>query len=381
MIINTIAILIAALATIPCVVLFINLRSFRRTVPHQGNLPPISVLIPARDEEHAITDAIRSVLDHADGLDLELLVLDDHSTDRTAERVLAIAAHDPRVRLIHAPPLPNGWFGKPHACQQLAEAAQHDTLLWLDADVRLLPGGLHHLAAALHTSKATLISTVPRQITRTHAETLVIPQILFVLLGYLPMFRMRRSTSPAYGAACGQLMIARRDAYLDAGGHAAVRNLMHESLALARMFRRAGHPTDLIDGTRIATCRMYHAAAEVWHGFAKNAHEGMATPAAILPWTLLLLGAQPLPWLLALLTLTHTIPHNPITISAAIVALIAAITTSLTIALAFRQGVTAALVRPLGILVLIAIQWHALIRHLAGHPVTWRGRAYAPSSP
>ncbi|QDU70804.1 glycosyltransferase [Mucisphaera calidilacus] len=377
---DALTIAIAVLAALPAAMIAVNLIVYTRQPRDAGEINGISVLIPARDEEEAIEEAVRSVLDSERVIPFEVVVMDDHSTDRTAAIVEKIAAEDPRVRLAQAPRLPRDWFGKPHACWCLAREARHDTLVWMDADVRLRPGGLRTLANALHHKEVALVSTVPLQQTRTLAEKLIVPQILYVLLGYLPMARMKQVASPAYGAACGQLMAARRDDYFAIDGHKPVRNLMHESLALARAFRRQGRMTDLIDGTKIATCRMYRTAGEVWHGFAKNAHEGMGAPAAIAPWTLLLLGAQVLPWLLLPLMLLGPISTTPLAITATAVAVVSAVVSTLAIGIAFRQGPGAILLRPLGIAMLLAIQWYALIRHLAGRPITWRGRAYAAAN-
>ncbi|WP_428389011.1 glycosyltransferase [Mucisphaera sp.] len=376
---DILAIVILVLTAIPAGMTLTNLLLYRQPETGEASLPAVSVLIPARDEERAIVPAVRSVLESeaGSGLDFEVVVMDDHSSDATAERVLELAEEDPRVRLVEAPALPAGWFGKPHACQRLAEAAKHDVLLWMDADVRIEKGGLRALVAGLERSDAGLVSTVPRQVTDGLMEKLVIHQILYVLLGYLPMLRMKQSTSPAYGAACGQLMVARRGDYVKAGGHAVVRGVMHESLALSRAFRKAGIKTDLVDGTALARCKMYETAGQVWHGFAKNAHEGMGSPGAIVPWTVFLLGGQVLPWLIGLAWGLGWIEVSLLSGQMIGASMGAALFTSLLLAWKFRQGVLAGLLRPLGMVVLVAIQWYAMVRSLRGRPVTWRGRAYA----
>ena len=228
-------------------------------------------------------------------MEIEVIVLDDHSADRTAAIVREIAARDPRVRLETAPPLPAGWNGKVHACSVLAGLARHPLLLFVDADVRLAPDGAARAAAFLAASGADLASGVPRQETVTFLERLLIPLIHFVLLGFLPMARMRRSLHPAYGVGCGQLFLARREAYEKAGGHAAIRASIHDGVDLPRAFRRAGLATDLFDATDIASCRMYRDAGEVWRGLGKNATQGLAAPGKIVPATVLLLAGQVMP--------------------------------------------------------------------------------------
>ena len=191
------AIVSAVMAAIPAVIFAVNLGHFRCPIESgTKERPRVSVLIPARNEACSISDALTSVLANQ-GVDLEVIVLDDHSEDRTADVVREIAAHDSRVRLESAPPLPPDWCGKQHACHTLSNLASHDVLVFIDADVRLMPNALGRAVAFLGRSGADLVSGFPKQITETFSEQLVIPLIHFVLLGFLPIWQMRRSKQPA----------------------------------------------------------------------------------------------------------------------------------------------------------------------------------------
>ena len=277
-------------------------RSFCAICRSTGRLPrrrgasaraaPFS--IPARNEEANIADALRSVL-RSDGVDLEVIVLDDGSTDRTAEIVREFARADPRVRLETAPPLPPGWCGKNHACQQLAGLARHPLLVFMDADVRVSTRTRSRGWRASWTERRRAGQRrAARGDARTFMEQLIIPLIHFVLLGFLPIERMRAGTDPRFAAACGQILAVRRDAYEAAA--ATRRSRTHPRCAGPDPRLRArGFRTDLFDATGSFRCRMYRGAREVWQGFAKNAHEGLASPRLILPSTLLLLGGQVLP--------------------------------------------------------------------------------------
>jgi hypothetical protein len=130
--------------------------------------------------------------------------------------------------------------------------------------------------------------------------------------------------------------------------------------------------TELFDATDLATCRMYHNGTEVWNGFAKNATEGMATPTAIVPWTLLLVGGQILPPLLLLTAwLTHA-ESSTVALAAAATAM--AFVTRLVLAWRFDQSLLGALLHPVGIAILVAVQWFALVRESLGRPLVWKGR-------
>jgi hypothetical protein len=359
------------LALLPALMVLLNLRHCRR--PPDATQPPrsVSVLIPARDEERSVRAAVESAL-ASRGVTVEVIVLDDHSTDATAAIVRSIADNDGRVRLFSAPALPPGWCGKQHACAVLARQARHDLLAFLDADVRLAPDGLARLAAFQQASGADLVSGIPRQETETLFEKLLIPLIHFVLLGFLPMGHMRRSNHPAYGSGCGQLFLARRAAYEEAGGHASIRMTLHDGIKLPRAFRAAGKRTDLCDATDVATCRMYRGAAQTWRGLAKNATEGLASPGMIGPATLLLFGGQVLPFVL----LCGAALLSPVALIITAIAAILALLPRLLMAWRFRQSWLGALLHPLGVSLLLAIQWYALIHSIAGKPATWKGRAY-----
>jgi hypothetical protein len=363
-------ILATVCALIPALLFLRNLRLFAPP-PAGGSRPSVSVLIPARNEERSIRESVSAAL-KSEEVDLEVVVLDDHSEDRTAEIVLEMARNDPRVRLATAPPLPGGWCGKQHACSVLARLALHPYLVFVDADVRLAPDGLARSIAFLERSGAGLVSGFPRQETVTFLERLLLPLIHFVLLGFLPMERMRRSLHPSYGAGCGQLFVARREDYDRVGGHAAIRASLHDGIALPRAFRQAGIATDLFDATDVAVCRMYTNAGEVWRGLAKNATEGVAAPGKIVPVTLLLLAGQVLPFLLLFHTGWLAIP--------VVLAVLAAWLPRFLAVRRFRQPADGALLHPLGILVFLAIQWYALGRQLLGRPAGWKGRVYSPSA-
>ena len=190
------------LAALPAALTLANLRAFAPPPAAAGHRPAVSVLVPARDEQAAIGRLCRDVL-ASTGVDLELVVLDDASTDGTAAVVAGIAAADPRVRLVAGTPLPDGWCGKQHACWQLAHAARHDTWVFLDVDVAPAPDAVARAAAFLDASGVALGSGFPRQATACLLDRLLLPLIHFILLGFLPLARSRRDGSPGLAAGCG----------------------------------------------------------------------------------------------------------------------------------------------------------------------------------
>ena len=368
------------LAAIPALLTLFNLKVFL-PAPEQGgrmNKPAVSVLVPARNEAAAIEPCVRAILASRD-VELEVVVLDDASTDGTDAIVRQLAEQDARVRLIRGRPLPSGWCGKQHACAQLAEAATHETWVFLDTDVRLSTDAVRRCVAFLDASRASLVSGFPRQVTGSFLEWMLLPLIHFVLLGFLPIARSRMDNSPGLAAGCGQLFITRRGDYLRAGGHTAIRASLHDGIKLPRAFRRAGLRTDIFDATDIASCRMYTRSLDVWKGLSKNATEGIGSPATIVPFTILLAGGQMLPWVLVAWGLATGWQGWPAwTVAAAVIAVALSSLPRILAAGRFRQSFTSALAHPLGILVFLAIQWVALGRRLLGLQTSWRGRSLAP---
>jgi len=259
----------------------VNARQLRR--PHPA--PPvdrrrISVLLPLRDEAHRVGPCLRALLAQTGVPGLEIVVLDDRSTDGTASLVAAMTAGDPRVRLVTgAAPTP-GWLGKPHACQQLAEHADPaaDVLIFVDADVELAPHAVAASVALLDDAGLDLVSPYPRQVTVTAAERLVQPLLQWSWLTFLPLRLAERSLRPSLAAANGQLLAIRRAAYDKAGGHAAVRDAVIEDVELLRAVKRSGGRGGVADGTGLASCRMYTGWHELRDGYGKSLWAAFGSP-------------------------------------------------------------------------------------------------------
>jgi cellulose synthase/poly-beta-1,6-N-acetylglucosamine synthase-like glycosyltransferase len=230
----------------------------------------VSVLLPVRDEAARVEPCLRALLAQT-GVDLEVVVLDDGSTDGTGDVVRRVADGDPRVRLLAGRPLARGWLGKPHACQQLADAAAatSDVLVFVDADVVLAPHAVAATAALLEETGLDLLSPYPRQ-EAPGATALVQPLLQWSWLTFLPLRLAERSPRPSLAAANGQLLAVRRSAYDRIGGHGAVRDAVVEDVELLRALKRAGFRGGVCDGTSLATTRMYDDWPSLVEGYGKS---------------------------------------------------------------------------------------------------------------
>jgi hypothetical protein len=285
-----------------------------------------------------------------------------------------LAADDRRVRLVQGAPLPAGWNGKQHACHQLATAARHPVLLFVDADVRLAPDAAARLQGEMKARDLALVSGFPRQVTGSLGEALVIPQIMVILLGYLPFaFARRQATDPRFAAGCGQLMMVTAEAYARAGGHAAFRRLMHDGLNLPRNVRRSGGRTDIVDATPLAACRMY----EAWPRPLGRLHQERDRGHGDAPRAAGLDGAPRRRACAALGAAARVAAGGSglaATLSAAAIA--AVLLPRALLALRLRQPATSVLLHPVGVAITLAIQYAAFTRARRGGRAVWRGRSY-----
>ncbi|HEM61123.1 MAG TPA: glycosyltransferase, partial [Chloroflexi bacterium] len=246
-----------------------NLRALRKVGdwPLPPVLPPVSILLPVRNEAHNVEPCLRSLLAQ-DYPDCEILALDDGSTDGTGEILAALSSQDRRLRVIEGEPLPPGWLGKHWACSQLAQAAASELLLFTDADTRHHRHALRDAVAALVAEEADLLSALPREIIVSWAERLVVPIIPWSILSFVPLGLAHRLQVPALTAAVGQFMLCRRAAYMDVGGHGAFRDHAVDDLALVRLMAARGFAWRLADGGERVSCRMYQDARQVLEGFS-----------------------------------------------------------------------------------------------------------------
>ncbi|WP_445255579.1 glycosyltransferase [Nocardioides aurantiacus] len=268
-----------------------NLRRLR--VPLEVARPdpePLAVLLPVRDEvdivEHCVTHLLAAARRWPGPV--RVVVLDDGSTDGTSAVLADLARTREALEVVTGAAPPPGWLGKPWACQQLAEAVRAPggsgtdapgVLVFVDADVTLEPHALTASVALLRAAGLDLVCPYPRQEARTPAERLVQPLLQWSWTSTLPLAAAERSRRPSTAVGNGQLLVVDAAAYRRLGGHAAVRGEVLEDLALVRALKRTGGRGTVVDGTDVASCRMYDGWADLRPGYAKSLWAAFGSPA------------------------------------------------------------------------------------------------------
>jgi chlorobactene glucosyltransferase len=275
-----------------------RMRDSRSLDEWPATLPPepqmVSVIIPARNEARNIEQCLSSIVASTWPL-LEVIVVDDHSTDNTAQIARRVAHRastaseagvlvDPRrpmapmrrnVKVIAAPPLPAGWFGKQWACHSGVQAARGTIVLFTDADTTHGPELLARSIAAMTDRKSSLLTIIGRQELVSFWEKVVQPTVFALLHSrFGGLEAISRAKSPMNKIANGQFLLFPRDTYEQIGGHAAVRDHVAEDLRLAQKVTEMGGRMHALLATTHFSTRMYTTLGEIRRGWGKNVYAG-----------------------------------------------------------------------------------------------------------
>jgi chlorobactene glucosyltransferase len=239
-----------------------------------ASAPLVSVVIPARNEARNIERCVRSVL-ATRYPSLEVIVVDDHSTDGTAAIARAIGATDSRLHVINAPPLQSGWFGKQWACATGATAARGSILVFTDADTQHSPDLLPRVMNGMRERRAELLSVAGHQEMRTFWERVIQPQLFaLIAIRYGGTEHMSNAKRPEDAIANGQFIAVPRSAYDAMGGHALVRDRVAEDMSMAQEFVRSGRRVAVFLARQQLSTHMYASLREIVRGWRKNIYAG-----------------------------------------------------------------------------------------------------------
>lgn len=248
-----------------------NLNRLRKqdTAKNPETYPFVSVLIPARDEEHNIAGCVKSLL-RSDYPRMEIIVLDDNSNDRTFEVAEELSATNKNLRVVGGKKLPEGWTGKNWSCHQLSQLARGEWLLFTDADTRHTPRSISVALATALESQSNFLTCIPRLIEKTWSEKLFMPIIHFSFLVLIPSKLLNITKSSWLPLGIGPFILIKKDCYSSCGGHESIKEKIVDDMALAKIVKKDKGKISVIEGSGLVSLRFYTSFKSLWKGFSKN---------------------------------------------------------------------------------------------------------------
>ncbi|WP_227395355.1 glycosyltransferase [Jeotgalibacillus aurantiacus] len=325
----------------------------------------VSVLIPMRNEEKNAEAVIQSVL-HSSHQNLDIVVLNDHSTDGTGD---ILKKFQDNITVIEGSELPDSWVGKVYACHQLSKQAKGEYLLFIDADVRVAPEAISQALWLQKKYDAGLVTGFPRFPVRPLLGKLLVPLQHFFIFFHLPNLIANSTLKPAFTAAHGAFMFFERGAYFSSGGHSAVSGSLVEDVHLTRVLKKKGYRCILANVTNSVTCKMYDANKDVWEGFLKNVFNGIGKSKAGAAGVMLFYFAfyfLPLPFAIYGLTGDYIW----------IIPLLVVWAQTFLIDIATKQSPFHFILMPFSALALIALLSASMMKSILNKGYTWKGRVY-----
>jgi chlorobactene glucosyltransferase len=345
------------------------------------DLPFVSICVPARNEEKKIARCLDSLISQ-NYPSFEIIVVDDRSTDATAEIIESFVAKDARVKLVRGKDTPSGWIGKCNALAHAVGYASGDWFAFTDADTFHQPNSIRDAVCHGLTNKADLVSFMPMQELGSFPERLVMPLLLGSFLLGDP-FHSVNDPAAQRAYAYGQYIITRRSSYLAVGGHQSVRDEILEDHALSRVFKEKGYRILVGDGKSLYSVRMYTDLESMWQGWTKNLYSLIESRIGNLFLVLFLINSTILyPFVqVPVLIQLFVGGESPATLQ---ILAIPVLLQLLVVYLWYRKtsehhagiGPKQFFLLPFGALAVSVLYLHASFLVLSGGQVNWKGRRY-----
>lgn len=265
-----VAYIVVTFTLIQLIIALVNLLP-GASMPDSEEIPKklVSVLIPARNEEKNI-GTILNDLREQEYTNIEIIVYDDQSDDRTGEIIKKAALSDKRISFVSGEELPEGWLGKNYACHSLSKHSSGDFLLFLDADVRITNNTIGKAVSLSEKYGLALISIFPKQDIVTRGERMTVPNMNYILLSLLPLILVMKTRFMSLSAANGQFMFFTAGVYHSHKPHQLMKGDRVEDISISRYLKGKKSKIACLLGDDGITCRMYIGFVDAVKGFSKN---------------------------------------------------------------------------------------------------------------
>jgi len=349
-------------------------------IPVRSELPFITIVIPARNEERNIRRCVNSIIHQTyPKKKYKLIVVNDNSNDNTESIIKKIAGVNSNVQLINAEPLSDGWTGKNHACWQAVEHLEGEYFCFIDADTKAEPKLLEIGVSYAENKRTDLLSVIPYQELGSITERIFLPGVFLAIAASMD-FKKINEPECKEAVANGQFLLFKADAYRSIKGHKGVRDTIMEDIAFAKRIKESGQKLVFIFGDDLILTRMYRGLGDIWDGFSKNISMIMNKPGiASGIWAAAktsILGIFPV----LLLVLIISIPMESVLafqISAVLLAAGILGMLGLGVSVLWKMKIPSRYLffLPAGFLLHSAITINNIIKHKAGSK-KWKGRTY-----
>jgi len=355
-------------------ILFKNTSKYKLPSSIIKDNPLISVLVPARDEEENIKKCIVS-LTKQDYKNIEILVLDDNSTDNTADIIRKLSKKYSNIKFYKGEPLKKGWLGKSFACHQLSKHARGKYMIFTDADTLHFPDSISSAVACLERYKVDALSVFPMQIMVTMHERMMVPFGNYIILALFPLYLMRKVKNAMFCTAIGQFMMFKSEVYRKIGGHKSIKGKVLEDVKISKHVKKSGYKFMIFDGRSNLYCRMYKSFRDVVRGYSRVLFAAFDYNIFMMSMAIFLIATVFLgPFIMLPLGIVFSWPA--LIIELIILQVIIVLTTRVIFAIRFKCRSIDILLHPLAMFYLLFIAVKSILDIKYGDGMRWKGRVY-----
>lgn len=356
------------------IISILNLFSFQRPKPlSPKNNPKVSILIPCRNEENNINECVESLV-MQDYKNLEILLIDDNSTDNTLGKLKALSDKYSQVSAFKGTSLPENWAGKNWACHQLSQKAEGEYFLFIDADTNLAEYSVSSAIKHVDDKNLEFITLVPKRKIFNISDYFIWIMVSWFIFSWIPFYLAKKLPFSLFAAGFGQFLLFNKEAYIKIGGHKKISNLVLDDFELARSIKSQGFNSDMLDGTNIIETKGYTSSVAAVDGHAKSIFATFRYNILVFLFAFFgLILLFYVPWL-NLISYFFQIELSAHHILISFLSIIFIFSSTLISSKAFSLSIFSAFLYPIAMLVLLFSGYRSFLSSFDGD-IKWKGRS------